>query len=71
MTSTGSNGPSDSTTTWAPPGPTFGMEGPGDEGSEVGFVGGFDLACAGASPEWSPHCALCDVRDQRCVEGFR
>ncbi|MEM9453795.1 MAG: hypothetical protein AAGF11_06420 [Myxococcota bacterium] len=64
-------GPSLGTTVGEPPGPTFGQEGPGDDGSEVGFVGPLDLACAQAVPGVSPQCALCDVREQSCVDGFR
>src|SRR5262245_51378502 len=49
---------------------TFGMDAPVDEGSEAGFVPPLDLACAGP-PGTSPHCALCDVRAQECLDDFR
>lgn len=49
---------------------TFGMDAPADEGSEAGFVPPLDLACAGP-PGASPHCALCDVRAQGCLDDFR
>ena len=49
---------------------TFGMDAPADEGSGEGFVPPLDLACAG-SPGASPHCALCDVRAQGCLDDFR
>jgi hypothetical protein len=62
-TSSGSN------STGLPPS-TFGMDAPADEGAEVGFVGPLDLACAGA-PGASPHCALCDVRAQGCIDDFK
>lgn len=55
--STGSAGPA-----------TFGMDGP-DDGSEVGFVPPLDIACAPATG--AAHCALCDVRAQSCIDGFK
>ncbi len=58
-------------TTWAqPPTNTFGVDGPGD-GSEVGFVGPLDVACAGAPGGSSAHCSLCSVREQSCVDDFK
>lgn len=48
---------------------TFGVDGM-DEGSEVGFVPPLDVACAG-TPGTSPHCALCSVREQNCVDDFK
>lgn len=50
---------------------TFGMDAPADEGTEVGFVPPLDLACASASDGPSVRCALCDVREQACLDDFR
>lgn len=50
---------------------TFGMDAPADEGSEAGFVPPLDLSCAGPSDGTSLHCALCDVREQACLDDFR
>jgi hypothetical protein len=58
-----------SPSTGAPPS-TFGMDAPADEGSEAGFVPPLDLACSGA-PGAAAACALCDVREQACIEDFR
>lgn len=49
---------------------TFGLDAPADEGTEAGFVPPLDLACAGL-PGTSAHCALCDVREQGCIDDFR
>ncbi len=49
---------------------TFGMDAADDDGAEVGFVGPLDLACATAAGA-SPHCALCDVREQGCIDDFK
>lgn len=66
--------PSSGSTSSGLPPSTFGMDGlstqGADEGAEVGFVGPLDLACA-APPGSSSHCALCDVRAQGCLDGFR
>ena len=49
----------------------FGMEGPADDESGVGFVAPLDVACGDASASTSPHCALCSVRDQNCIDDFK
>lgn len=53
-------------TSTGPAAATFGMD--GAEGSEVGFVPPADVGCGGGAPE---HCALCDVREQSCIDGFK
>lgn len=49
---------------------TFGMEGPADEGDEAGFVPPLDVSCAGGAGV-AAHCALCDVREQNCLDTFK
>jgi hypothetical protein len=59
-----------STSTGSPPS-TFGLDAPADEGTEAGFVPPLDLACAGPADGTLAHCALCDVREQGCLDDFR
>lgn len=70
VTSTGSTGDAEASTASTGPAmpPSTFDDGPtsADGGSEAGFVGPVDLACASASG-----CAICDVREQGCIADFR
>jgi len=71
MGSTGSGSASTGLASTGPEPSTFGNDAPADEGTAAGFVPPLDLACAGDPLGPSARCALCDVREQGCLDDFR